>query len=894
MAYAAITCLMRTIHQSMELTGFDLQPYYKTLNSLRAILEKPCKATDDLEETTSLEAEITDIAYTTEDMVDSESRNVLLAQNVEERSRSMWELFFLLEQALECMKQHITAWDTMEDLKPQTYALSGVPEQAVERPENIMVGHETEFEMMLDVLARGESELEVVSVVGMGGIGKTTLARKLYNYPCIMSRFDICGEVTVSQEFCARNVLLFLLSSISGKTDESHEHQEDWKLADQLQKLLKGKRYFVVIDDIWTTGAWDNMRRCFPDCNNGSRILLTTRNVEVAEYASSGKPPYPMRLMNFEESWSLLYEKVFANDSFPPEFEWFGKQIALKCGGLPLAIVLIAGLLSNTDKTLNMWRSVAENVSSVVSTEVQCMKVLALSYHHLPSHLKPCFLYFAIFPEDKLISVDRLVELWVVEGFLKVEEMKSIEEVAEKYLKDLIDRSLISIGHSRFDGKIESCGIHDVVRELCLMKAQTMNIVNYLGVKGFLNPRAQSMQYSSKSRGRISIQGEEKLAVYHNSDAHSIIMFGRFHQFKLEFSFKQVRVLDLSSVHRPFFPSGILHLLHLRYLALCLRPPVKYYFPSSLIDMIPPSISSLCYLQTFMLYRSSLESRLVTEQYPLILPSEILTMPQLRHLRLDWNYLWDYKPTEKSLVLKNLQRLYGLNPLHCTASLFRLLPNLKKLNVLGVREDFRSLKDRYDICYLYHLEELEFNLTILDTSELVRSVEIDPSGSMSFQNRRPFSFVRVVPLLVLPSPDAFPNLKILSYSGHFFFSWNDLSIVGKFPKLESLKLSNITFRDNEWEVAEEGFPQLKFLQLINIEIWYWIASCDHFPCLERLFLDNCRGLDSIPQNFADITTLALIDITRCTESVGNSAKQIQRDIQENYGGSVEVHIRHPL
>ncbi|KAM3321245.1 hypothetical protein P3S67_008447 [Capsicum chacoense] len=143
----------------MEFTGFDLQPYYETLNSLRAILEKPCKATDDLEETTSLEAEITDIAYTTEDMVDSESRNVLLAQKVEERSRSMWELFFLLEQALECMKQHIAAWDTMEDLKPQTYALSGVPEQAVERPENIMLGHETEFEMMLDVLARGESEL---------------------------------------------------------------------------------------------------------------------------------------------------------------------------------------------------------------------------------------------------------------------------------------------------------------------------------------------------------------------------------------------------------------------------------------------------------------------------------------------------------------------------------------------------------------------------------------------------------------------------------------------------------------------------------------------------------------------------------------------------------------
>ncbi|XP_049387854.1 putative late blight resistance protein homolog R1B-17, partial [Solanum stenotomum] len=210
MAYAAVTSIMRTIHQSMELIGCDLQLFYEKLESLRAILEKSCNITGDHEGLTILEVEMIEVAYTTEAMVDSESRNVFLAQNLEERSRAMLELFFILEQALEyidsAMKQWMATSDSMKDLKPQTCSLVSLPEHAFEQPENIMVGRENEFEMMLDQLARGGRELEVVSIVGMGGIGKTTLATKLYSDPYIMSRFDIRAKATVSQEYCVRNV----------------------------------------------------------------------------------------------------------------------------------------------------------------------------------------------------------------------------------------------------------------------------------------------------------------------------------------------------------------------------------------------------------------------------------------------------------------------------------------------------------------------------------------------------------------------------------------------------------------------------------------------------------------------------------------------------------------
>ncbi|KAK6774169.1 hypothetical protein RDI58_029408 [Solanum bulbocastanum] len=870
MAYAAITCLMSTIQQSIQLTGCDLQSFYEKLESLRANLEKPIS---DLEASISLEGEIIEVVCTTEHFLDSESRNV---KNPISQIIASWKFHFLLEHAVGDIDSRVNKWMKMQNMYTKSKDVQGhnsalastsTSQHDVAEPENnyMTVGHENELEMMQDQLARGGRELEVVSIVGMGGIGKTTLANKIYNDPFIMSHFDVRAKATVSQEYCAKNVCLSLLSSTSGK---SNEHQDDGQLADRLQKSLKGRRYLVVIDDIWTERAWDDMKLCFPDCNCGSRILLTTRNMEVAKYASSGKPPNQMRLLNIDESWKLLQSRVFVKNCFSPEFEQLGKQIALKCGGLPLAIIVIAGVLSNIGESFDEWTRVAENVSSVVSTDhnVQCMRVLALSYHHLPHHLRACFLYFAIFPEDTVIFVNKLVKLWTAEGFLKAELMKNIEEVAEKCVKDLIDRNLIFVQKvSSFDGKIKACGMHDVIRELCLREARNTNFVNV--IMDNQNPCEQSMNFSTKGV-RISIQSKiaaNQLSVVRNNDSYSVFIFTKDPSSSRMMQdlkhFKVLRVLDLASLALHVFPSCIVELFHLRYLGLSV-----YSSTNDWDSCVPPSIASLEYLQTLILkFPASLGWKFTR---PFRLPSSIFKMSQLRHLSLDWNYLNRLESSKKSWLLRNLECLSGWNPLSCTSSVFGLLPNVKKLQICGIQEDYirRDKVNFHDLCCLDQLTELKFKIR-----KMIGTAIYDTS-------------------FVLPPLVAFPkNLNKLAFTATRLH-WEDLEILGKLPKLEALKLGYDACIGTDWVVGEEGFPNLKVLRLKHLYLHNWRASSDHFPRLERLVINRCWSMYSIPDDFVDITTLQLIHISDCAKSVGNSANKIQQEIEDSYGSSVEVCI----
>ncbi|KAL0318552.1 UNVERIFIED_CONTAM: ToMV susceptible protein tm-2 [Sesamum angustifolium] len=273
-----------------------------------------------------------------------------------------------------------------------------------------MVGFDERLLQIMDELTRDESNLQIFPIVGMGGIGQ------------------------------------------------------------KLHKKLFGRKYLIVMDDVWSTKAWDDFSLFFPNNRNGSRVMMTTRLLNVVVSLSSHEP-YSMDFLDNEKSWNLLCEKVFGQISCPyPELEGIGKDIAKGCKGLPLAIVVIAGLLGKSNMTKEYWDVVAENLNSFANSEdnEHCLKILSLSYNNLPIHLKPCFLYMSVFGEDKEIKVSELTKLWVADGILRPVRGKILEKVAVKYLKDLVDRNMVLIRRRTSVGKIKSCGIHDLLRDLCL------------------------------------------------------------------------------------------------------------------------------------------------------------------------------------------------------------------------------------------------------------------------------------------------------------------------------------------------------------------------------------------------------------------------------------------
>ncbi|KAL8538820.1 hypothetical protein ACS0TY_000722 [Phlomoides rotata] len=283
----------------------------------------------------------------------------------------------------------------------------------------------------------------------MPGLGKTCLAKKLFNHPSVNTWFDKQSWCVVSQKYEIQSILANILAQINGEFDKDSTSQMDSEsLVVLIHKTLFRRRYLIVMDDVWDSNLWDDLMRCFPDDGNGSRILFTTRDIHVGP---SNCDNYALPSLSNEECWELLEKKVFGNNICPAKLIGIGKEIASNCWGLPLAVVVIAGILSTMDKEIHIWKEVRGNLASHVfdgtAGDNSVMQILELSYKHLPERLKPCFLYFRAFTctFDKKIQVRELLKLWISEGFIHKEEGKSVDDVAEEYLMDLIDKNLVMV-----------------------------------------------------------------------------------------------------------------------------------------------------------------------------------------------------------------------------------------------------------------------------------------------------------------------------------------------------------------------------------------------------------------------------------------------------------------
>ncbi|KAG5612957.1 hypothetical protein H5410_024238 [Solanum commersonii] len=293
--------------------------------------------------------------------------------------------------------------------------------------DQLFVGFQEVFQRLLDELLKKESRRNVISIYGMGGLGKTTLARNLYNSPSLITTFQTRAWICVSQQYSTQNLLRSIIKSIEGCSQEMLKMLKEMSendLETHLRNLLKECKYLVVVDDVWHREAWESLKRALPDNNTGSRVILTTRKEEVAERVIDKGFSHKLRFLNKEESWDLLCKKLHPEnkmvgaDLFSPSMEKLAKEMVEKCKGLPLAIVVLGGILSYR-KGVDEWQKVKTHLwQHMKNDSVAISHILSLSYNDLSFELKQCFLYIGIFQEDHVINAEKLMYLWPAEGFI--------------------------------------------------------------------------------------------------------------------------------------------------------------------------------------------------------------------------------------------------------------------------------------------------------------------------------------------------------------------------------------------------------------------------------------------------------------------------------------------
>lgn len=711
--------------------------------------------------------------------------------------------------------------------------------------EDNVVGFEDEAEKVINLLTGGSDDLEVISIVGMPGLGKTTLAKMIYRDPKIEYEFYNRAWVYVSQDYSRKEVFLNILCNFMQLTDAMYK-MNDENLGKELSKFLEKGKYLIVMDDVWTEEAWNDLKIAFPKNNKSSRILITSRIKKVAKHANPNSEPHNLRFLTPDESWRLLQRKALGSENCPPELERDGRHIANECQGLPLAIVVIGGIL--LEKGMDWWEQVAKSVDAYIAMD-QARRMdnfIALSYNHLPYHLKACFIYLGMFPEDFEIPVWKLVRLWIAEGFIQQREGMSLEDIAEEFLEDLVNRNLVMVGQFRSNGKLKTCRIHDMLREFCKNEAAEENF--FQEIKRFDRGTYASLNPALERYRRLSIHS--RVLNYISSKpvgprVRSFLCFSTEetilppeHISSIPGAFKLLRVMDARSLVFTRFPTDLTQLVHLRYIVL-----------SCNFKILPAAISSLWNIQTLVVETSS---------RTLDIKADIWKMIQLRHVKTNASTALpkSRKSKDEVLTIGSLQTLSTISPESCTEDVFARAPNLK---ILGIRGQLAKLLENRNGSTLF---DGLAKLSHLENLKLLNDVFPHPPS----EGR----------LTSLPQRYKFPTkLKKLTLSDTLL-DWKEMSTLGMLENLEILKLKDNAFKGDWWQPDDGGFRALRVMHIGRTNLVTWRASAHNFPRLRHLFLRHCSYLESLPLGFAEVSSLQLVDLYCTKASAAASARIIQQ------------------
>ncbi|PHT44456.1 hypothetical protein CQW23_13614 [Capsicum baccatum] len=800
-------------------------------------------------------AHVLDVAYEAQDVINS----------IIVRDNGLLHLIFSLPITIKkimLIKEDVS--NLLEKIpKNRRHAVVNPTKKTVESKSltagKIIVGFEEETNWLISKLTSGPKDVDVISITGMPGSGKTTLAYKVYNDESVCSHFDLRAWCTVDQEYDEKKLLVKLFNQV---TDSDLKFSEDIDVADMLRRQLFGKRYLIVLDDVWDTTTWDDLTRPFPEVEKGSRIILTTRQKEVAFHGKGNTDPLNLRLLRLEESWELLEKRAFGNEICPDELLDVGKEIAQNCKGLPLVVDLIAGVIAGREKTKCVWLEIRNNLNTLIlNSEVDVMKVMELSYDYLPLQLKPCFLYLAKYQKDTEMYRTRLKMFWRVEGLVEQTEMKSVEEVMEIYLDNLISSSLV-IAFNEI-GDDPTCQLHDLVHDFCLIKAREEMLLGRISSSdpsssSYLMPRILTINYEKEHFGPNNfVLFSSKKKRHSGKHLCSLLITGDEMEYRLsdachlrDLRLLRVLILDDSFMMvKDSLLNEICMLNHLRCLSI-----------GTEVKSLPSSFSNLKNLETLAVNNKG--STLV------LLPS-IWDIVKLRLLSISACSFFDLHTDEPILIaedskLENLRELGKLMLSYSkeTEHVFIRFPNLQMLKLV-LKGSWDYSTERYWFPKLDFLTELEFLKVEFETSNTN-----DSGHSLATNWSWDFHF---------PS-----NLKLLSL-WKFPLTSDSLSTIARLSNLEKLFLFRTIMQGEEWNMGEEDtFENLKYLCLEEVSLAKWEFGEESFPVLEKLALWRCHKLTEIPPNFGDIGSFKIIQLG-WSPQLEDSALEIKQYVEDITG-----------
>ncbi|XP_049354605.1 disease resistance protein RPP13-like [Solanum verrucosum] len=562
-------------------------------------------------------------------------------------------------------------------------------------------------------------------------------------------------------------------------------------LENHLRNLLKGSKYLVVVDDVWQKEAWESLKRAFPDSKNGSRVIITTRKEDVAERADNRGFVHKLRFLSQEESWDLFCRKLLDVRAMVPAMESLAKDMVEKCRGLPLAIVVLSGLLSHK-KGLNEWQKVKDCLwkNIIEDKSIEISSILSLSFNDLSAALKQCFLYIGIFPEDEVIDAENIIRLWMAEGFIIPRREERMEDVTEGFLNELIRRSLIQV-EDTFWEKVTEFRVHDLLRDLAIQKASGTNLFD------IYHPRKHSKS-SSCIRLAIHSQGER----YHSLDLsnlklRSIMFFDR--DFPNVFQhidvFRHIYVLYLHINYGGVIPDAIGSLYHLKFLSL------------RGINDLPSSIGNLKNLQTLVVSE---------DRYTCQLPRETADLINLRHLVAPYS-----EPLKCINKLTSLQVLKGFR---CDQ-----WKDVEPVDLVNLRElSMDRIRNSYSLNNISSLKNLSTIRLLCEAPEIV----------VKRENRETASSVsKSITMLLLWD-------SVLTE--------DPMPILGMLPNLRNLQLI-WAYKGKEIMCSDNSFSQLEFLRLyILVDLETWHLGTNAMPLIKDLVIERCPKLKEIPERMKDV------------------------------------------